>query len=88
MTGLFLWSNSSASGPQLQSTKSKFNGSINPTPNNDRSFSLRTFNVSLLAISNDVTPVCTRKRFSHLTSANACDIVAYNFNEKNPWMQK
>ena len=36
MTGLFLWSNSSASRPQLQTTKPKFNGSINPTPNNDK----------------------------------------------------
>ena len=34
MTGLFLSANSLASRPQLQTTKSKFNGSINPTPNN------------------------------------------------------
>ena len=64
------------------------NGSINPTPYDVKNHSPPALNVSLLAIGNDVTPVCTRKRISHLTSANACDIVAYNFNEKNPWMQK
>ena len=35
----------------------------------------------LLAIGNDVASVCTRKSSLHLTSANACDIVAHNSNE-------
>ena len=82
MTGLFLLSDSSAFLPnhqqQYQSTKTTSNILL-PTKKPNQFDQLPT--LFLLAIGNDVASVCTRKSSLHLTSANACDIVAHNSNE-------